>query len=68
MEVWQDVVVQSLGSPICSNSGKDLYEQVKGSVVFQVTWLEDIIWFAERGDVPVYKAQQFSRKHESSYY
>lgn len=31
-----------------------MYEQVKGSVVFQVTWLEGIICFAERSDVPVY--------------
>lgn len=39
----------------------------KGSVVFTVTWLEDIICLAERHDVPVYKAQQFNREHESSY-
>lgn len=54
------------GSPIWSNPGKGFYEQIKGSVVFQVTWLEDIICFAERDDVPVYKAQQPDGEYESS--
>lgn len=34
--------------------------------MFQVTWLEDIICFAEGDDVSVSKAQQPDREYESS--
>lgn len=39
---------------------------LKEDVVFQVTWLEDIICFAEGDDVSVSKAQQPDREYESS--
>lgn len=55
-----------MGEPCLFKSWKRFCEQIKGSVVFQVTWLEDIICFAEGDYVPEYKAQQPDREYESS--